>query len=167
MPAIYLLRWLSKVRLAWRRASLKSPEGIRYGDQEIDAPSANKLGFCNRDSMDYETARNLLVLQGNPDASDTEALLIRLKQGRPPVPGQVTTLLLALKIVFEALRETDILERQLVYALHRLAIDSRQQFEIGQAQGVEWPPLLSEDLTRIGQAVRSIFSGRWEGKGKR
>lgn len=113
--------------------------------------------------MDYETARYFLISQGNPDASDTEAFLVRLKQGIPPVPGQVTSLLLSLKVVFEALRETDILERDLVFALYCLANDSRYFFSTGQQTGVDWPPLLNEDLRRIASAVKSIFAGTWDG----
>ncbi|MDX2214412.1 MAG: Dethiobiotin synthetase [Oculatellaceae cyanobacterium bins.114] len=113
--------------------------------------------------MDYTTARQLLLRQGKPLAADTEALLIRLKQGKPPIPGQITTLLLALKIVFEALRGADTFDRELVYALHTLASGSRELFVAGQRQGVDWPPLLDEDLTRIAIAVKSIFAGVWPG----
>lgn len=113
--------------------------------------------------MDYTTARQWLLQQGQPVASDSDALLVRLKQGQPPVPGQITTLLLALKIVFEALRETNVFDRELVYALHTLASDSRELFTIGHNRGVSWPPLLDEDLTRIAIAVKSIFAGVWQG----
>ncbi|MBD2462389.1 Dethiobiotin synthetase [Oscillatoria sp. FACHB-1407] len=113
--------------------------------------------------MDYTTAHQLLLYQGNPPGTDADALLTRLKQGKPPIPGQVTTLLLALKIVFEALRDVDSFNRELVYALHSLASDSRELFVVGQRQGVTWPPLLDEDLTRIAIAVKSIFAGVWQG----
>lgn len=111
--------------------------------------------------MDYQTARTLLIqqvaLEQQPDA-----LLSRLSQGKPPIPGQITSLLLALKVVFEALREAPLLERELVCALHLLSIETRQQFEQGQQAGVAWPPLLDEDLTRITAAVKSIFLGSWQ-----
>lgn len=113
--------------------------------------------------MDYQTARSLLVNQGVAAASNPDALLTRLAQGMPPVPGQVTSILLALKVVFEALRDKTLLERELACALHLLATESRQQFEQGRQQGVEWPPLLDEDLTRIAIAVQSIFRGHWQG----
>jgi hypothetical protein len=109
--------------------------------------------------MDYETARNFLMQQGNPEATNTDALLIRLSQGYPPLPGQTTTLLRALDVVFEALQETEILERQLVYALYMLAIESQQQFQRGQACGVEWPAELERDLSDIASAVKKIFAG--------
>lgn len=112
--------------------------------------------------MDYETARQLLIEQGKPQPAHPDALLCRLRQGQPPIPGLVTTLLLALKVVFEALRGSDLLERELVDALHCLATASRQHYETGRFQGVEWPPLLDEDLTRIALAVRSIFAGVWQ-----
>lgn len=111
--------------------------------------------------MDYETARQVLIRQGKPPVSDTDALLIRLRQGQSPIPGQVTTLLLALKVAFEALKDSDVLERNLVDALHTLASESQQLYEVGQQQGIDWPPLLKEDLMRIQWAVKSIFAASW------
>lgn len=114
--------------------------------------------------MDYKTARNFLTDQGtalltqrNPDD-----LLMRLKQGKSPVPGQLTSILLALKITFDTLQEEEELDRHLVYALHLLCFESRQQYEAGARAGIEWPPLLNEDLGRIAIAVRSIFCGTWQ-----
>lgn len=113
--------------------------------------------------MDYKTARNFLIDQGtvletqrNPDA-----FLLRLKQGQPPIPGQVTSILLALKIVFDALQEAPMIDRQLILALHSLAIDSLRQFEEGHRTGVAWPPLLKEDINRIATAVKNIFADTW------
>ncbi len=40
-------------------------------------------------------------------------------------------------------------------------MESQQQFAAGRNRGVEWPPLLQEDLQRISLAVKSIFSGQW------
>lgn len=113
--------------------------------------------------MDYKTARNFLIDQGlaletqrNPDA-----FLMRLKQGSPPIPGQVTNILLALKVVFDTLQEAPMLDRQLVYALHLLAVESVRQFESGSRSGTVWPPVLKEDVNRIALAVKNIFSGVW------
>jgi hypothetical protein len=88
--------------------------------------------------------------------------LMRLQQGLSPVPGQVTSILLALKILFEGLQESPMLDRQLISALHLLSVESLQQFEAGLRRGVSWPPLLKEDLNRIAIAVRNIFSGVWK-----
>lgn len=114
--------------------------------------------------MDYKTARNFLIDQGtaletqrNPDA-----FLSRLKQGNAPIPGQVTNILLALKIVFDTLQESPMLDRQLVYALHLFAVESVQQFEAGSHSGIAWPPVLKEDVKRIAIAVKNIFSGVWQ-----
>ncbi|MGG6293419.1 Dethiobiotin synthetase [Leptolyngbya sp. AN02str] len=112
--------------------------------------------------MDYSTARDLLQSQGSP-TEDPNAFLMRLKQGKPPVPGQVTTLLLALKVLYERLGGAEFLDRELVHALYVLAIESRYYYDSGRQQGVNWPPLLDEDLMRIAIAVKSIFSGTWEG----
>ena len=113
--------------------------------------------------MDYKTARNFLIDQGlaletqrNPDA-----FLVRLKQGSPPIPGQVTNILLALKVVFDTLQEAPMLDRQLVYALHLFAVESVRQFESGSRSGTVWPPVLKEDVNRIALAVKNIFSGVW------
>jgi hypothetical protein len=99
-----------------------------------------------------------MATEQNPDA-----LLTRLKQGQPPIPGQVTSILLALKVVFEALQESSTFDRDLACSLHLLASDGRQAFENGQQAGADWPPLLNEDLARIAAAVRSIFVGMWQG----
>ncbi|WAL59244.1 Dethiobiotin synthetase [Thermocoleostomius sinensis] len=109
--------------------------------------------------MNYETARSFLMQQGNPEETDTEALLIRLRQGYPPLPTQLSTLLQALDVVFEALQGTEILERQLVYALYVLAIETQQQFQRGQARGVQWPAGLEEELFSLAEAVKKIFAG--------
>jgi hypothetical protein len=114
--------------------------------------------------MDYKIARNFLIDQGtaletqrNPDA-----FLIRLKQGIPPIPGQMTNILLALKIVFDTLQESPMLDRQLIYALHLLAVESLQEFEAGSRRGITWPPVLKEDIQRMAIAVKNIFAGVWK-----
>jgi hypothetical protein len=116
--------------------------------------------------MDYPTAYRFLTHQGTQptvaNGGDPDALLVRLCQGLPPIPGQVTALLLALKVVYEGLRGAPTLERDLACALYTLAQDSRYWFEVGQHQGVPWPPLLGEDLGRIAEAVGYIFADRWE-----
>ncbi len=108
--------------------------------------------------MDYQTARQFLINQAVATEQNSDALLMRLKQGKPPVPGQVTSILLALKITFEALRSSSTLDRELVYALHLLATDSPQMFDAGRRAGVDWPPLLGQDIQRIAIAVKSIFA---------
>ena len=111
--------------------------------------------------MDYKTACSFVINQGTAFDQNTDAFLVRLKQGKPPVPGQVTNILLALKMVFEGLRESPTIERDLLHALYLLAYESRQRFEAGRQAGVNWPPLLDDDLKRIAYAVKSIFSGVW------
>ncbi|NEP88322.1 MAG: Dethiobiotin synthetase [Okeania sp. SIO2C2] len=113
--------------------------------------------------MNYETARQFLIDQGtaletkiNPDA-----FLMRLEQGKPPIPGQATNILLALKISFEMLQGDPLLDRELVAGLYLLAMESLKLFEAGRRKGVMWPPLLKEDIERISIAVKNIFSGVW------
>jgi hypothetical protein len=108
--------------------------------------------------MDYLTARDLIMAQGMATDADADALLTRLRQGHPPIPGQVTSLLLALKIIFENLKQAPGLQRDLACALYRLALSSRIAYHQGQQAGVEWPMLLNEDLTRIAHSVDCIFS---------
>lgn len=110
--------------------------------------------------MDYESARRFLLDQSRSSFADT--FLGRLQRNHPPMPGQVTSILLALKVVFERLKEEGAIDRNLVYALHLLASEGRQLFESGLKKSADCPPLLNEDLTRISLAVKSIFSGIWQ-----
>jgi hypothetical protein len=108
--------------------------------------------------MDYDTAHQFLLTQGQLDSPDPDQFLVRLRQAKPPVPGQVTTILLALKVVLEDLRGVPTLDRTLAANLYRLANDSRHWFNTGRSRGVDWPPLLDEDLQRIAIAVQQIFA---------
>ncbi|MEH2283471.1 MAG: Dethiobiotin synthetase [Nostoc sp.] len=112
--------------------------------------------------MNYETARKLLIDQTITTEENPDALLTRMKQGKPPVPGQITSILLALKVVFEALKDAKSLDRELSLALYQLSIKAQQLFSAGRKAGVDWPPLLKEDLLRISLASESIFSGTWQ-----
>ena len=105
--------------------------------------------------MDYKTACDLVLKQTSSTEQDT--FLIRLQQAQPPIPGQVTALLLALKVLADQLKDQQTLDRPLVNALHRLAYESRQSYDQGRRQGTEWPPMLNEDLDRIGMAINQIF----------
>ncbi|WNZ46955.1 Dethiobiotin synthetase [Leptolyngbya boryana CZ1] len=115
----------------------------------------------DRSIVDYETARQLLIDQTNSTASDT--FLGRLGQGKPPVPGQVTSILLALRVVFDALKDQTTLDRTLVAALFSISNEARRLFNNGLGKSRDCPPLLNEDLDRIAIAVKSIFSGTWQG----
>jgi len=110
--------------------------------------------------MNYEIARKLIIDHtAQTESSDT--LLNRLQQGKPPVPGQITSTLLALKIIFENLKSESTIDKELACSLYQLAIKPQKLFIIGRKAGVDWPPLLNEDLLRISLAVESIFSGIW------
>ncbi len=112
--------------------------------------------------MNYETARQLLVAQTLTTDENPDALLMRMKLGKPPVPGQITAILLALKVVFEAMKDAPNLDRELAFALYQLGVKAQQIFVAGRKAGVDWPPLLKEDLLRISLATESIFSGIWQ-----
>ena len=107
--------------------------------------------------MDFKTAHHVVMTQADITVSDS--FLARLQQQQPPVPGQVTSLLLALKTITDALKTADRLDRTLVYALYRLAYDGRQAYEQGKRARVEWPPLLDADIERIAIATAQIFKG--------
>ena len=111
--------------------------------------------------MNYETAHQYLLNQAIASEENPDALLTRMRQGKPPIPGQITSILLALKVVFEAIKDTATLERELAYALYLLTVKTQQLFTAGLKAGVDWPPLFKEDLLRIANATESIFSGRW------
>lgn len=112
--------------------------------------------------MDYKTARACVINQATTSGENTDAFLVRMKAYKPPVPGQVTNILLSLKMIYEGLQEASTLDRELAYSLYLLAYESRRQFESGRLANVNWPPLLDEDLQRIARAVESIFSGVWK-----
>lgn len=107
--------------------------------------------------MDINTAQHLVITQANADQGDS--FLSRLQHKSPPVPGQVTSLLLALKVIYEHLKAAQPIERELAYALHQIAYEGRQLYERGKQAQVEWPPLLDADLERIAISVAQIFKG--------
>jgi hypothetical protein len=108
--------------------------------------------------MNYETAKKVLIDQ-TINSEESDALIVHLRQGKPPVPGQITSILLALKVVYEGLKGETVLDRDLAYALYLLTLKAQQLFAAGRKAGVNWPPLLQDDLLRISQAVEGIFSG--------
>ncbi|MGB3536324.1 MAG: Dethiobiotin synthetase [Microcoleaceae cyanobacterium] len=112
--------------------------------------------------MDYKTAHDFLIDQGTAleTRNSSDAFLVHLEQGQPPIPGQVTSILLALKIADDVLKKQPTIERELVLALYLLAMESHQKFEVGKNKGVQWPPLLREDLRRIATGVKSILAGQ-------
>jgi hypothetical protein len=112
--------------------------------------------------MNYETAHKLLITQTLTTKDNPDALLVRMEQGKPPVPGQITSILLALKVAFEVLKEAPSLDHEIVFALYQLGVKAQQIFVAGRKAGVDWPPLLKEDLLRISLATESIFSGVWQ-----
>lgn len=110
--------------------------------------------------MDFQTARQFILTQTVTLIPEQQSFIERLRQGQPPIPGQVTSLLLALKVVTEGLRREPTLERPLAHALFVLSYESRHCYLKSQRTGTEWPPLLDEDLDRIAQAVEAILTDR-------
>lgn len=108
--------------------------------------------------MDFDTARQFVLTQTLTPTAGQTAFIDCLRQGKAPVPGQVTSILLALKTLAQALKNEPTVERSLGHALFILSYESRQLYIQGQAQQVDWPPLLDEDLTRIAVAVRQIWA---------
>ena len=108
--------------------------------------------------MDLKTACDLLASQTLPDLETPDTFLGRLRQGYPPVPGQVTSLLLALKVVRGSLQGASALDRRLAQSLFLVAYESRNLYEVGRANRVDWPPLLDDDLARIAIATYAIFA---------
>ncbi|MGH8000401.1 MAG: Dethiobiotin synthetase [Brasilonema sp.] len=112
--------------------------------------------------MNYETACKFLIDQTLMNEKNPDALLIRLQQGQAPIPGQITSILLALKVVFEGLKDATVIDKKLTYALYQLSIKTQQLFAAGRKKGIDWPPLLLQDLLRIAIATECIFSGEWK-----
>ena len=108
--------------------------------------------------MDFMTARQVLATQTLPENETDDTFLGRLRQKQPPIPGQVTSLLLALKVIHNGLTEASALDRKLALSLFLVAYESRNLFEVGRAARVAWPPLLDEDLERIAIAAYKILA---------
>ncbi|MBE7384550.1 MAG: Dethiobiotin synthetase [Leptolyngbya sp. SIO1E4] len=108
--------------------------------------------------MDFATAHRFLLAQTVLPVPGQTPFIDCLRQGVAPVPGQVTSILLALKTLAPGLRDEPSIERPLGHAFFVLTYESRRLYLQGQQSGVEWPPLLDEDLTRIAEAVRNIWA---------
>lgn len=108
--------------------------------------------------MDFDTARRFLLAQTIAPVAGQTSFIECLRQGKAPVPGQVTSILLALKAVSQGLKNEPTIERSLGRALFILTYESRQLYLRGQAAQIEWPPLLNEDLARIAEAVKQIWA---------
>lgn len=65
-------------------------------------------------------------------------------------------------MVFEALKDAKSLDRELALTFYQLSIKAQHLFAAGRKVGVDYPPLLKEDLLRISLASESIFSGIWQ-----
>lgn len=108
--------------------------------------------------MDFETARRFLLAQTIAPVSGQTPFIECLRKGTAPVPGQVTSILLALKTLSQSLKDEPKIEKSLGHALYILTYESRQLYIKGQQANVDWPPLLDEDLTRIADAVHRIWA---------
>ena len=108
--------------------------------------------------MDFDTACRFILAQTLSPASGQTAFIDCLRQGEAPIPGQVTSILLALKTLSQSLKNEPTIERSLGHALFILTYESRLLYRQGQAQNVTWPPLLDEDLNRIAAAVKQIWA---------
>ena len=112
--------------------------------------------------MDLKTACELIASQTLPELETQDTFLGRLRQGMAPVPGQVTSLLLSLKVIQGSLQGSSALDRQLAQSLFLLAYESRNLYEVGRANRADWPPMLDDDLERIAIATYTIFAGNAE-----
>ncbi len=108
--------------------------------------------------MDLKTACDLIARQTLPELETPDTFLSRLRQGLPPVPGQMTSLLLALKVIQNGLQGATTLDRSLAQSLFLVAYESRHLYEAGRANRADWPPMLDEDLARIAIAAYAIFA---------
>ncbi|MGF1457717.1 MAG: Dethiobiotin synthetase [Leptolyngbyaceae cyanobacterium] len=108
--------------------------------------------------MDFDTARQFVMAQAFSSVPGQTSFIECLRQGQAPVPGQATSLLLALKTLSQSLTNEPTVERSLGHALFILSYESRQLYNLGRLKQVEWPPLLDEDLTRIAEAVKQIWT---------
>lgn len=111
--------------------------------------------------MDFDTAHQFLLQQTlSPTDDQRETFIACLRRGKPPVPGQVTSLILALKVLDDGLKDEPVIDRTLLKALLVLIDDSGYFYRQGTAEGVIWPPLLADDLNRLRQSARAIMTGQ-------
>ena len=108
--------------------------------------------------MDFKAARQVLASQTLPAYETRDTFLGRLRRGQPPIPGQVTSLLLALKVIHDSLQLASSIDRELAHSLFLVAYESRNLFAAARTDSVLWPPLLDEDLERIAIATYKIFA---------
>ncbi|MGB3790026.1 MAG: Dethiobiotin synthetase [Phormidesmis sp.] len=108
--------------------------------------------------MDFQTACQELIRQTLPQYETNDTFLGRLRRGYPPVPGQVTTLLIALRVIHSGLQSAEQLDRLLAQSLFLVAYEGRNLFESARAAGADLPLLLDEDLERIAIAAYKIFA---------
>ncbi|MGD1903030.1 MAG: Dethiobiotin synthetase [Geitlerinemataceae cyanobacterium] len=114
--------------------------------------------------MDRPTARKLLVDQGTASLTqrNPDAMLLRLDRGEAPIPGQMTSILVALRVLYKELEGEESIDRELARALYRLARESQRALWVGRERGVAWPPMLAEDLDRVEAGVEGVLSGDWQ-----
>ena len=108
--------------------------------------------------MDFDTARRFVLAQTLSPVPGQSTFIDCLRRGTAPVPGQVTSLLLALKTLSQGLKNEPMIERSLGHAFFILSYESRLLYLRGKAQQVDWPPLLDEDLSRMATAVEQIWA---------
>jgi hypothetical protein len=77
--------------------------------------------------------------------------------GKPLVAGQITSIFLALKVVFESIKDPRNFDRELEFALYQLGVKAQQIFLPGHKAGVHWPALITEDLLRISYVPKAFF----------
>lgn len=126
-----------------------------YGEPAVIPIASPPSHFILSHTMDIQTAEQVVIKQANVTTADS--FLSRLQQQQPPIPGQVTSVLLALKVIMENMKGAEQIDRALAAALYQLAYDSRQLYEGGKRAKVEWPPLLNADIERIAIATAHIF----------
>lgn len=113
--------------------------------------------------MDFQTACQELMQQTLPQYETRDTFLGRLRRGYSPEPGQVTTLLVALKIIQSQLysssqADASQIDRLLAQSLFLVAYEGRNLFESARAAGANLSPLLDEDLARIAIAAYKILA---------
>ena len=108
--------------------------------------------------MDFQTACQALIQQTLPQYETRDTFLGRLRHGYPPMPGEVTTLLVALKVIHSELQSAGQIDRRLAQSLFLVAYEGRNLFESARAARAELPPLLDEDLERLAIAAYKIFA---------
>lgn len=108
---------------------------------------------------DYNTLRHSLILKG---LTDSQSLPVLARSGDDPGSEYFVVLKKELRLLFDLIGSTQMLDRELCAALFGLGHTAFLHFEAARQNGRMFrDSLFDQDLLQIEAAVSSIFEGVW------